>query len=111
MNNPWAGLLPQAVQPAPVAFRVGPTRTDQLRTLLMERGPLSTAQIVRALPEAAPTTAWVTALLAPDIKRGYVYKHEGKWRLAADYDPRLPRKVQNAITLLRQHGYTVRREA
>jgi len=108
MLNPWTGLLGQPTTAPPKA---GPTRTDKIRCLLLERGPLTTTEIVRAAPDAAPTTAWVKALLEPDIKRGYVYKHEGKWHLAADYDPRLPRKIQNAITLLRQHGYTVRREA
>ena len=109
MTSPWSALL--GTRPVKAPSKPPATKAQRIRTLLRERGPLTTREIMDALPSLIPGPSYVSALLRQDIKQGYVFYDARRWYLADAFDPDLPRDVQNAITLLRQHGYTVRREA
>lgn len=94
-----------SVWDVPVPKFKGPTRTQQLRDLILEHVRLTAAQL--AVMAGLESSALVGGLLKHDLHLGRI-KFDGVGYLwNADYNERLGESIADAIALLRRHGYRV----
>lgn len=71
-------------------------------------GPKTAAELAAGAGGIAP--AAVSALLSDHIKRGQVSRAGGIYQINPDYDEDLRDRLKTAASLLRAHGYLVKRE-
>lgn len=83
------------------------SRTESIRALLRESGPLTSRQI--ALILNLDRESLVGALLKADLHSGRAYFQDGRYHWDGKYDEQLQREIADAAHLLRKHGYSVTR--
>ncbi len=86
-----------------------PTRTEQIRQLVRMSGPLSAQSIALQLELERPDL--VSALLKVDLQRERVRRIGTLYEWNHGYDEAQARELAAAVSLLRRHGYTVRRRS
>ena len=83
------------------------TRTEQLRQLLRQRGPMTAQQLAEAVD--LPRNTLVGALLKGDLHRGSVMFEGGRYEWQHGFDAELETELGRAAALLRRHGWAVSR--
>lgn len=80
-------------------------RTESIRQLLREQGPMRSFQIATAVDLGSPSL--VSALLKADLKAGRVTRVDERYAWNHDHDEQLDAEIAAAVRLLRRHGYAV----
>lgn len=104
------GRLGHAGPAFPCAPRREPariSRTERIRELLRQRGPLSSAAIATELDLS--TQGLVGALLKADLHAGRAFHQGGLYHWDHAFDEQLQREIAEAIHLLKKNGYSVER--
>lgn len=83
------------------------SRTESIRALLRDSGPLTSRQIAVTL--GLDRESLVGALLKADLHAGRAYFRAGRYHWDHDRNDDLQREIAGAICLLRKHGYRVER--
>lgn len=85
------------------------SRSERIRELLRERGPLDSHDICENVDfDLEPKT--VSALLKADLLTGRVLRRDGRYEWNAEYSAKLGRQLSEAVKLLRRHGYLVQKQ-
>lgn len=85
-----------------------PSKTERLRQLIQERGPISPLSLAVEL-DLEGGSGLVRALLKVDFDRGSVIARDGKYIWNPAYDNQLEQQLRAAARLLRRHGYRIKR--
>lgn len=101
VRSQWPTVPPVARQNAEKALN----RTESIRQLLREQGPMRSSQIATAVD--LDKISLVGALLKADIRRGRVTRVDEKYAWNHDHDEQLAAEIAAAVILLRRHGYAV----
>lgn len=111
-NNAIARVAATLCRPEWPAFRTNATdksgplsKTEAIRRLLRTAGPMTSARI--CLEVDLPNTGRVSALLKADLRCGRVALRCGRFEWNRNYDEALAVDLQDAVRLLRRHGYKV----
>jgi len=83
------------------------SRTEQIRNLLRDQGPLSATVVARELDLAS--SALVGALLKADMHAGRAFHRDGRYHWNHGHDEVLAREISAAVKLLTKNGYRVER--
>lgn len=109
MAETLARLRRPLVQAERTSRCVSVSRTERIRQIVKEQGPISALAIACELDEDTIDSGRVAALLAADIRKGRIERVAAGYRLVDDYDTRLAAELQEAAALLRRHGWRVTR--
>ena len=100
-RSAWSMAKPVEAKEKPIS------KTERMRDYLRNEGPANCHTL--AMEAEVLSTSLVGSLLAGDIEKGRVFFRQGKYHWNPEYDEALHQKLQEAIALLKRHGYQVKK--